>query len=230
VKINERTKLMIAGAVALLALGGIVILVWRLYQTEQELSKPMEQVVQKTPINRQSFSSKSFNEKPVEQDVKTQVDKTTAPPDSPEEDVKEEDIKEFLAILDQMDNQESSEETVVDPKDELFLRRFQMTRAETEKRTAELEEELRYKVTRCVFLFTEGMKYINGPDPAMQKEGNKMYEEYNRLWEDLTAWPPKMTLYRQYMQALGRGNPLAEGGWLWELQKPLPKRIGGPLR
>jgi len=115
-KIGTGAKVTI-GVISVLAVGFIGFQI-ATRQPEQEISPP-DQAIQE--VSAQSLKTpKTSQQTPDEKEIQTQVDSITTLSDSSEESVTEKEAEDFLAILDQMDNQEnfeSSEETV-DPEEE----------------------------------------------------------------------------------------------------------------
>ncbi len=112
-KIGTGAKMTI-GVISVLAVGFIGFQV-ATRQPDQEILST-DQAIQATST-KSSSTLKTSHQTPDKKDVKVQTDSTTASPDSSEESVTAEEAKDFLAFLDQMDDQESSEETV-DPEEE----------------------------------------------------------------------------------------------------------------
>ena len=235
VKIGIGTKLVTIGTTALI-FGGIGFLLSR----QRELPEPaVTRVAQTAPVIDRSSSNKPLNKMSPEQDqgMDTQIEEATAEADSPKEDMEESEVEAILAFLDEMGSFESSEETD-DREGERRILAYGMTRAELEAKAAVLEVEIYDALTECVSIYEEMVEVANeSARPAAQSEeaaGRLAWlrsadAEWKRLFNNLArSWPPKLLTYSNYVVALGGDNPLARGGWVYELQGPLPRRVVSP--
>jgi len=156
-----------------------------------------------------------------EQDLDRQIEETFAWLDSPEE--------ESSSELDKVEvNEEAiSEETISEPQqDERF---FGLTKAEIEAQIPVLEEKIYTNLTKAVSLYKE-LKSTDemGAIPEVAKWRTETWNEIKRLWEENFADTCRYIRYSLVIDAdsFRANSPLAEGGWIHELYKPLPMRIG----
>ena len=206
-------------------------------QPDQEIL-PSAQAIRETsarPLGIPKTSQQTSDEK----NIQTQIDNTTASPDSLEERLTEEEAEELLALLDELDNQDSPEETV-DPKEvpvseEWLMRRFGMTRAEIKARIPVFAQEIRTEVTWIVSLHDEyhdvlqsmyqaGEKMIPGSE--FHKWALETEEEINSSWEDVEG---NRFLYIEYVlrtsddiRDLMADDLVGNNGWLYEMQRGRP--------
>lgn len=151
-----------------------------------------------------------------EQDLDGQIEETLAWLDSLEEESSTE-----------LDKVEVNEETIAEPQQE--ERFFGLTKAEIEAQIPVLEEKIYTNLTKAVSLYkdlisTDGM----GAIPEVAKWRTETWNEIKRLWDENFYDTGRYIRYSLVIDAdsFRANSPLAEGGWIHELYKPLPMRIG----
>jgi len=223
-KIGTGAKVTI-GVISVLAVGFIGFQI-ATRQPDQEVSPP-DQAIQE--VSTQSLKTpKTSQQTPDEKEIQTQTDSTTALPDSSEGSVTAEEAKDFLAFLDQMDNQESSEETV-DPKEKKQASGLtDAKRAEIEARRAVLEEEIKTEMIRIISIGDKIQEYVQSGqnDDAMEKWCAEADKDVRESWMDL-----HQTKIGKYiglgiiLEGKSFKHPLARGGSLYEMGQLLPLNV-----
>lgn len=192
---------------------------------------PSNQAIQGTSAKS---SEKLEASQQAEDKKKTQVqaESTTASSDSSKESVTEEEAKEFVAFLDQLDNQEDSEETV-DPKEKPSSGLTPERRAKLETAIAIVEDEIKTEVAGLIAIGDEMAEYLQsrGENPASDSADKwdwyvKTDREVQEKWTELNDM--KVTEYVSIGLVLeGRSfrHPLATGGWLYDMAQRLPENM-----
>ena len=181
---------------------------------------PLRQSIQET-YAKSPVTLKSSQQTTDEKDKQTQINSITALPDNLKESITEEEEEKFLAWLDEIGNPENSEESVSEPQEE---RLFGLTRAEIEAKIPVLEKEIHADLTRVLSLYNEIRSTDgNGHTPEVAKWRKEAWTEALRLFQNVARL--KIPLYTSYVVATGGDNPLAAGGWIYELLEPLPMRV-----
>ena len=116
-------------------------------------------------------------------------------------------------------------QVVSEPQEE---RIFGLTLSEIEAQIPVLEDEIRTNLTQAVDFYLE-LKSTDeiGAIPEVAEWREETWDEVRRLWQEVYDKTVQYIRYSLVIDAddLRANSPLVEGGWIYELSKPLPMRI-----
>jgi len=214
---------------ALVMLAGVGIFLTHKSEEEKPAAKVSDVKVERQFFERAPASVSVSKQKPKEEQKVEQYS--------------EQEIEEALAWLDSLEEENSTElekvevdeetvsfsQTISEPQEERF---YGLTRAEIEARIPVLEDKIRTNLTRAVSLYKDLRSTDEiGAIPEVDKWRKETWEEIKRLWEETFVDTCRYIKYSLVIDAddFRANSPLAEGGWIYELYKPLPMRIGSEM-